>query len=329
MQYSRPPQKPLVSVIIPVYNREKTIGYCLNSVVNQTYKNMEILIIDDCSDKNSFERMKIIIDSYNDNRIRLITLKQKSGAQAARNNGIKESTADWITLLDSDDVWILDKIERQIKVLERHNWDKLIVIHSDAILVDTINNTKRNFNIRKINGENVFVELLKGPAPFFQAILTSKKAFELIGYLDENVPSYQEWDTSIKLAKICKFIYLDEPTFYYFSHEGDRISKDRRRDIDGYEYIINKYQNDIKNLCGNKVWYDHLMIQYRKCVKWAINDKKKYYAVRIPLFEKFNLFWENVKILQHLKKVPGLYYLYTVCKSLFGNWTRNDRASNS
>ncbi|MDR2406661.1 MAG: glycosyltransferase [Bacteroidales bacterium] len=317
---SRVLQKPLVSVVIPVHNREKTIGYCLNSVVNQTYRNLEILIIDDYSNKNSLEKMEKIINACNDNRIKIIKLKQKSGAQTARNIGIKEAGADWIALLDSDDAWVLNKIERQINILEQYNWDKLTVVHSDAVLCDTINNIKQRYNIRKIDGENVFAELLKGPAPFFQAMLTSKQAFETIGYLDENVPSYQEWDTSISLARICRFIQLDEPMFYYFLHDGDTISKDHRREIEGYEYIINKYENDIKTQCGNRVWHDHLMIQYKKCVNWAIDDKKKYYAGRFSPFKKFCLFFDDLKILQQLKKVPVLYYPYKMFKSLFIKW---------
>jgi glycosyltransferase involved in cell wall biosynthesis len=302
MRYSQNLQKPLVSVVIPVHNREKTIGYCLDSVVNQTYRNLEILIVDDYSDNYSFEKTREVIEDYDDVRIKIITLKEKSGAQAARNSGIKASEGDWIALIDSDDAWVHDKIERQMNIIEQNDWEKLIVVHSDAILCDTINNTKKSFNARRINGENVFAELLKSPGPFFQAILTSKEAFELIGYLDESVPSYQEWDTSIKLAKICKFVYLDEPTFYYFLHGGETISKDLRRDVEGYEYIINKYEKEIKNHCGDKVWKNHLITQYKKCIQWAIKDKKKYYAEKISFFEKFLLFVKNIEILHQFKK---------------------------
>jgi glycosyltransferase involved in cell wall biosynthesis len=318
-----------VSVVIPVHNREKTIGYCLESVVNQTYKNLEILIVDDCSEEYSFGKVKEIIDSYTDERIKIIALKEKSGAQVARNSGIKAARSDWIALLDSDDAWVLDKIERQMRVLEQNGWDKLTVVHSDAILYNAIDGTKTRYNIRRIDGENVFAELLKGPAPFLQAILTSKKAFELIGYLDENVPAYQEWDTSIKLAKVCKFVYLDEPTFYYFLHEGDTISKDLRRDIEGYEYIIHKYEKDIKNQCGDRVWHDHLITQYKKCTKWAIKDKKKYYSKKIPFFERCFLFLEDADILRRLKNIPGLYYPYKKCKAVLSGRRRSDRANNT
>jgi glycosyltransferase involved in cell wall biosynthesis len=329
MLHNRNLQKQLVSVVIPTHNREKTIGYCLDSVLNQTYRNLEVLIVDDCSDKCSLEKTKRIIDSYNDERINIITLKEKSGAQVARNTGIKAARSDWIALLDSDDAWILDKIERQMNVVEQNGWDKLIVVHSDAVLCNVIDKTKTRFNIKRIEGENVFAELLKGPAPMFQAILTSKMAFELTGYLDENVPSYQEWDTSLKLAKICKFIYLDEPTFYYFLHEGDTISKDHRRDVEGYGYVINKYEKNIKNLCGNRVWQGHLITQYQKCVKWEIKDKRQYYFQKISFLEKCHLFYAHLRIRQRLKSISGIYYLYKVYKMFFFNRTYNDRSDNA
>lgn len=273
---------PFISVIIPTYNREDTIKYCLESVLNQTYSNIEIIIVDDCSSDKTID----IIKSYNDTRIKLIQLDQNSGAQKARNVGIKAATADWIALQDSDDEWLLDKLEKQVTILEKNNFNDYLVIHSDAILLDLINNERRLFNIPKVEGENVYPVLLSHSSPFFQAMLTSKKAFEEIDYLDENVPSYQEWDTSIRLAKICEFIQMDEPTFIYYLHEGETISKSLKRDIEGYEYIINKFKKEIIKYCGKKIWMQHLMIQYNKCINWNFLDDAQKYLNKIPISSK-------------------------------------------
>jgi glycosyltransferase involved in cell wall biosynthesis len=259
--------------------------------------------------------MKTIIDSYNDDRIKIIKLKQKSGAQAARNNGIKEAKADWIAFLDSDDEWFTNKIERQVAVLEDRGWNPYVVLHSDAILYDVVNNLKKPFGRKKTTGKDVFNELLQYPGPMFQAMFTSKQALETIGYLDENVSSYQEWDTAIGLAKICEYIYLDEPTFIYYLHSGETISKNLMRDIEGYEYILNKYENDIKNRCGKKIWYEHLKTQYKKCIRWGFNDKAKYYFKKMSFFERFNLILEDKKLFYHLRNIPWLHRMYKVFKS--------------
>ena len=103
-----------VSVIIPVHNSEKYILECLNSVINQTYKNLEIIVIDDKSTDNSVD----LIKSINDPRIKLIQLKENVGAGVARNKGIEISTGDYICFLDSDDYWKLKKIEKQMNFIK-------------------------------------------------------------------------------------------------------------------------------------------------------------------------------------------------------------------
>jgi glycosyltransferase involved in cell wall biosynthesis len=272
----------LVSAVIPMFNREKTIRYCLDSVLNQTYKNLEIILVDDCSTDSTIK----IIETYNDSRIKIIKQDKNSGAQAARNKGIKEAKGDWITFLDSDDEWFPNKIEQQIKTLEQHDWNPFLVIHSDAILFDTNKKEKRIFGIKKIHGKNVYNNLLASPAPLFPAIFTSKKALETINYLDENVPSYQEWDTSIRLSKICEFVFLEEPTFIYYYHEGETVSKNLKRDIDGYEYILKKFEGEIKKHCGMAIWNKHLKIQCRKSLNWRLYDKARYYLQKMPVRER-------------------------------------------
>lgn len=107
-----------VSVIIPMHNSSKHIEECLKSVINQTYKNIEVIVIDDASEDNSLELVKRIKDS----RIRIIKLKENVGAANSRNEGIKEATGDYICFLDSDDYWIIDKLDRQVKFMEDNNY---------------------------------------------------------------------------------------------------------------------------------------------------------------------------------------------------------------
>lgn len=107
-----------VSVIIPVYNKEKYIEQCLKSVINQTYTNLEIIIVDDASTDLSLE----IVKRIQDNRIKIIELKENVGAGIARNKGIEVANGDYICFLDVDDYWILDKIERQVKFMKENNY---------------------------------------------------------------------------------------------------------------------------------------------------------------------------------------------------------------
>lgn len=107
----------LVSVVIPVYNAERFIGQTIESVQAQTYQEWELIIVDDCSSDHSWK----IVQSYvrKDSRIKTIKLEKNSGVAIARNSGIKQAKGKYIALLDSDDIWLEDKLERQVALAEK------------------------------------------------------------------------------------------------------------------------------------------------------------------------------------------------------------------
>lgn len=113
-------KEPLVSVIIPCYNAEKCVLFTLDSIINQTYKNLEIICIDDCSKDNTLK----ILEDYvkNDARIKVLSNGKNSGVAKTRNNGLKIAKGDYIAFVDSDDVWHLDKIEKQIQFMIENNY---------------------------------------------------------------------------------------------------------------------------------------------------------------------------------------------------------------
>ena len=108
-----------VSVIIPVYNSEKYIKECIESVINQTYQNLEIIVIDDCSMDSSIELVKNI----KDDRINIISLPENIGVSNARNKGIEVATGDYICFIDSDDIWMREKIEKQVEFIEKNGYE--------------------------------------------------------------------------------------------------------------------------------------------------------------------------------------------------------------
>ncbi len=106
----------LVSIITPSYNSEKFIASCIQSVVNQTYENWELLIVDDCSKDNSVALIKELVS--NDDRIKPIFLTNNVGPATARNLAIKSAKGRFIAFLDSDDMWVSNKLEEQLKFME-------------------------------------------------------------------------------------------------------------------------------------------------------------------------------------------------------------------
>lgn len=105
----------LVSIVTPVYNSEKFISETIDSIQNQTYKHWELILVDDCSSDNSYD----IISKYikYDKRIRYIKLEKNSGAAVSRNTGIKNARGRFIAFLDSDDIWLPEKLEKQLKYM--------------------------------------------------------------------------------------------------------------------------------------------------------------------------------------------------------------------
>ena len=104
--------QPLVSVIMPAYNAEKYIEEAVRSVISQTYPNWELLILDDCSADRTAELAKALADL--DSRIRLLRNPQNMGVAKTRNRGFSLAKGEWVALLDSDDVWHSDKLEKQL-----------------------------------------------------------------------------------------------------------------------------------------------------------------------------------------------------------------------
>ncbi len=111
-------EKALVSIVVPVYNSEKFILDTINTVEKQSYKNWELIFVDDCSKDNSTKIIKERIK--NNNKIKLIELKKNSGAATARNVGIDESKGSYIAFLDSDDLWKKEKLENQLAFIKEN-----------------------------------------------------------------------------------------------------------------------------------------------------------------------------------------------------------------
>lgn len=123
--------EPLITVIIPTYNCEKFIGDTLDSAIAQTYGNLEIIVVDDDSKDKTVEKVKEYM--VRDTRIKLLQNNNNSGVAVSRNKGIKIASGEYIALLDSDDLWVENKIEKQLKVAEKTKGD---IIYSSYSLID-------------------------------------------------------------------------------------------------------------------------------------------------------------------------------------------------
>jgi glycosyltransferase involved in cell wall biosynthesis len=210
---------PKVSIIIPCYNREKYIRQTIESVLSQTYKNIEIIAVDD----GSTDATRDIIDDY----IKKIKILQhpnriNKGQSAGINLGIRYSKGEYIAILDSDDMFAPEKIERQVKFLEEH--PDVGLVYSNGFAIDE--NGKKLYSIYK-KGHKETNDPSKVLLNCYFLVpnnsMVRRSELEKAGKFDESLRSAQDHDMAIRLAEVTKLAYIDDYLFYYRRHK-DSIS---------------------------------------------------------------------------------------------------------
>lgn len=198
----------LVSVVIPAYNRENTIRRAVDSVLRQTYDNLEVIIVDDGSTDGTVR----MIEEYNDKRIRLICQKERGGANKARNTGIAGSKGVYIAFQDSDDEWLPDKLEMQIQMMERESlfacYSAYNLCEGDSIRIipgDYKNRDKYQTGLRNILAEHNVVGT--------PTLVIKREVLIMLGdeYFDERLPRMQDYDFVVRLTKVCEVGYVGKP----------------------------------------------------------------------------------------------------------------------
>lgn len=251
---------PLVSVVIPAYNRRSAIETSILSVLTQSVLDLEVIVVDDGSIDDTSEVVRNI--GQFDARVQLVIHGSNQGAQAARNSGIRAALGEWIAFLDSDDMWLPNSLELRMAAAQSQN---VHVVHSAGFVLRFEGGERETFEVPALSG-NVYSQLLREAGPVFPTLLVSARALQAIGGLDEAIVAYQEWDTAIRLAKGFEFAFVPEPTFVYDCRGTDTISKNLLRGAKGYEQILRKHLRDIALRVGPRAVSEHyarLSSEYR------------------------------------------------------------------
>ncbi len=212
----------LVSIIIPTYNSSKFIYRTVESVLNQTYDNFELIIIDDASSDNTVSIIKEFIKK--DKRIRLIERDKNSGGPAKpTNEGLKKAKGDFIAFLDADDHWLPDKLKKQMEVLRSAN-ENVGAVVCMALLVFSDRYSAPQFSY-PLDG-NVLKATLCAQFFFnFSILLMKKEVLDKVGFLDENFRLAADQDYFIRISRNTSFIFLSQELVKYSMHSGN-ISRD-------------------------------------------------------------------------------------------------------
>ena len=231
---------PKVSVIIPTYNRADLLPRAIKSVLNQTFKDFELIIVDDGSTDNTKEVVKGF--QKEDGRIRYIWQENSGGAAKPKNKGIKNSKGDYIAILDSDDEWLPEKLQKQLELFKNSSNPQIGFVSCHALIINEKNGKKLEYRIPRYKNvlKNILTHDYMGSG---SGMIYKKTVFDDIGLFDEKLKTGQDWEMRIKLARKYDFDFVDEPLFKYYIH-SENISglsdiKIRERDL---EYIFQKYK---------------------------------------------------------------------------------------
>lgn len=282
-----------ISVVLPTYNRANTIKKSIDSILGQSFKDFELIIIDDGSTDNT----KNLIEEYKDNRIKYFYQKN-SGACSARNYGIKMAQGDYIAFIDSDDIWHEDKLQKQYNVISKYD-------------VDVVFCKMRQHNINSDSTKIIPKEIVEGmqdKLKYFigigtQTLLVKKDVFSSVMF-DPLMPRFQDLDWLVRTHNKYKFYCIDEVLVDYFL-STDSISKNNENTYKACLIINKKYKDFKKNYYEMSKYFHNILIRISYDM---YKNKDKNYAQ----IYKLGCVYGNLVI----NKIEYLFCVFGLCNVL-------------
>lgn len=301
--------EPLVSVVIPTYNRANIISNTINSVLNQTYSNLEIVIVDDFSNDNTED----VVKSFNDSRIKYIKHTKNSNGSVARNTGIKSSKGEYIAFLDSDDEWFPEKIDIQLKHILKHK-EKDVVSYTQ--LIAHRGHAKNVSSAQEMDdGEKIldYLFINNGTIQTSTIMLDSILAKRVL--FNEKLKRHQDWDFCNRLQKQgATFTFVKKPlTVWNLDYREDRVSN-------GNQYLASlQWLNDNKQDMSNN---GELAFLAKVVAPFMGRSNKKLKAMKyvfqaIPhrILSGKDVCYIIFKVLFSLKTLNSLHYRISLAKN--------------
>ncbi|HXG29198.1 MAG TPA: glycosyltransferase family A protein [Nevskiales bacterium] len=223
--------EPLISVVLPTHNRAALLRRSLASVLAQTHRNLELIVVNDASTDETIATL----DAVRDPRLRVITRRQSSGAAAARNAGIAVACGQYVAFQDDDDIWLAQKLERQLYALRSRpdaEWCIGCHIRLEPLAVRYIGGEWfiRQFDYREGAGvRRPDWSLIATPGWLLQ-----RAALEAVGGFDERIRSYDDWELGLRLFRRAAPVIVDEPLWWQDRWSGSgliRQSRSRAQDL--------------------------------------------------------------------------------------------------
>lgn len=235
--------QPLVSIIMPTYNRGNIIKEAISKIISQSYKNIELIIINDCSTDDTINILNKIAES--DYRIKIINNEKNIKLVKSLNEGIKKSSGKYIARADDDDIWINHmKLENQINFLE--NNPEYSLIGTGAIMID--DRGKEIFRyLEPKEDRDIRKKILIGNPFIHSSVVFTRKILERTNLYDENLKDAEDWDLWLRIGQYSKLYNIQSYDVYRFYGERGLSIKNRRNISKTRLHLIKKYKKYYPN----------------------------------------------------------------------------------
>ena len=265
-----------VTVIIPTHNRAEFLRHAISSVLEQSFQDFEIIVVDDASSDNTAE----VVTRFHDERIKFIRHVNRRGGSAARNTGIVNAKCDYIAFLDDDDEWFPEKLARQMEVLLASP-PGVGCIYTGYVIVDKYNEKTNGQMIPSKKGDLSKDLLISNCIGGTSSVLLRKECFDKIGLFDENLPSFQDYDLWIRISRKFHFDYIKEPLLKYYVHPK-KIWGDPDTLNQGMRMMLGKY-GDSRSF-QKYLSYQYLNLGVSYCYKGNTEAARESYLQAIRLY---------------------------------------------
>jgi glycosyltransferase involved in cell wall biosynthesis len=233
---------PVVSVVIPTYNRANILPRALESALAQTYDHLEVLVVDDGSTDNTAELVAQYAEL--DNRVRYLRQPQNAGVSAARNRGLREARGDFVAFLDSDDEWFPAKLEGQVERFGQVG-ENVGLIYCG---VETIEGEGDSWTFRPEHRGDVYEHLLlKNVIHTGSGVIIRRNVTRSAGFFDEEIPAIEDYEYWLRIARYYEFDFVEAPLIRYFdATDVARKSLDSQDNHDARAYFYRKHGAEMR-----------------------------------------------------------------------------------
>ena len=241
-------EAPLVSAIITTYKREaEIVERAIRSIEEQTYRNIEVLVVDDNPNDSKYSRSVMEMCRLHPT-VRYIKQNGNKGACAARNLGIVNANGMFIGCLDDDDLWLPEKIEKQLNVFQKDKDGKIGVVYCNGVRKDEDTGKETPYNSDENFREKAMLSELLGWDNIGSTShpLIRRKCFRAVGYFWEEQPARQDYEMWIRILHAYEEVGINEKLFVHYIHLGDQISKNKKRAYIGYRNIYRRYRDEYR-----------------------------------------------------------------------------------